>query len=147
MPCDAPVDYSRRKYHRQPEGTVAQVANPFQADWKETGRQGMKDLDEIIPLLHRLRRPTFFTHDLGFFDHALCHKGYTLICLDVRAKETAVYSPLLAPSGVSSRETTVGESHSGTSEKPEFLGNRKTEATEIGLAIAITIPTHTECSG
>ena len=91
MPCDAPVDYSRRKYHRQPEGTVAKVANPFQADWKETGRQGMKELNEIIPLLHRLRRPTFFTHDLGFFDHALCHKGYTLICLDVRAKETAVY--------------------------------------------------------
>ncbi len=51
----------------------------------------MKDLDEIIPLLHRLRRPTFFTNDLGFFDHALCHKGYALICLDVRAKETAVY--------------------------------------------------------
>ena len=51
----------------------------------------MKDLDEIIPLLHRLRRPTFFTNDLGFFDHALCHKGYALICLDVRAKETAAY--------------------------------------------------------
>jgi len=33
---------------------------------KETGRQGMKDLDEIIPLLHLSRRPTFFTHDLGF---------------------------------------------------------------------------------
>ena len=51
----------------------------------------MKDLDEIIPLLHRLHRPTFFTHDLGFFDPLLCHKGYCLVCLDVRAKETAVY--------------------------------------------------------
>jgi hypothetical protein len=58
---------------------------------KETGRQGMKDLDEIIPLLHRLRRPTFFTHDLGFFDHSLCHKTYALICLDVSSKETAGY--------------------------------------------------------
>lgn len=58
---------------------------------KEAGRQGMKDLDEIIPLLHRSRRPTFFTHDLGFFDHSLCHKGYALICLDITAKETAVY--------------------------------------------------------
>ena len=59
---------------------------------KETGHQGMKDLDEIIPLLHRLRRPTFFTHDLGFFDNSLCHKGYALICLDdVRAKESALY--------------------------------------------------------
>jgi hypothetical protein len=58
---------------------------------KETGRQGMKDLDEIIPLLHRLRRPTFFTHDLGFFDHTLCHRSYSLICLDISAKETAHY--------------------------------------------------------
>ena len=58
---------------------------------KETGRRGMKDLDEIIPLLHLSRRPTFFTHDLGFFDHSLCHNGYALICLDVGAKETAAY--------------------------------------------------------
>jgi hypothetical protein len=27
----------------------------------------MKD-DEIIPLLHSLRRPTFFTRDLGFYE-------------------------------------------------------------------------------
>ena len=57
----------------------------------EIGRRGMKDLDEIIPLLPRLHRPTFFTHDLGFFDPLLCHKGYCLVCLDVRAKETAAY--------------------------------------------------------
>jgi hypothetical protein len=38
------------------------------------GRQGMKDLTEIVPLLHRLRRPTFFTHDLGFFDPLLSHR-------------------------------------------------------------------------
>ena len=57
----------------------------------EIGRQGMKNLPEIVPLLHGLRRPTFFTHDLGFFDPLLCHKGYSLVCLDVRAKETAVY--------------------------------------------------------
>ena len=55
------------------------------------GRQGMKDLTEIVPLLHRLRRPTFFTHDLGFFDPLLSHKGYSLVCLDVNAKETAVF--------------------------------------------------------
>jgi len=55
------------------------------------GRQGMKDLAEIIPLLHRSRRPTFFTHDLGFFDPVLCHKDYSVVCLDVNAKETAVY--------------------------------------------------------
>ena len=31
----------------------------------ELGRRGMKD-EEIIPLLHQLRRPTFFTRDLDF---------------------------------------------------------------------------------
>jgi hypothetical protein len=51
----------------------------------------MKDLTEIVPLLHGLRWPTFFTHDLGFFDPLLCHKGYSLVCLDVRAKEAAVF--------------------------------------------------------
>ncbi|MGH2541569.1 MAG: hypothetical protein ACRDIB_02150, partial [Ardenticatenaceae bacterium] len=35
------------------------------------GRQGIKD-DEIIPLLHDLRRPTFFTLDSGFFSRDLC---------------------------------------------------------------------------
>jgi hypothetical protein len=57
----------------------------------EIGRQGMKDLADVIPLLHQLRRATFFTHDLGFFDSSLCHNGYSLVCLDVRAKETAFY--------------------------------------------------------
>lgn len=44
----------------------------------------MKDRGDIIPLLHDLRRVTFFTHDLGFFDPSLCHKRYALICLDVK---------------------------------------------------------------
>jgi hypothetical protein len=57
----------------------------------EIGRRGMKDLTEIVPLLHRLRRPTFFTHDLGFFDPLLCHKGYSLVCLDIKANESAIY--------------------------------------------------------
>ena len=32
----------------------------------EIGRSGMKDREEILPLLHRLKRPTFFTLDHGF---------------------------------------------------------------------------------
>jgi len=32
----------------------------------EVGRAGMKDRGEIIPLLHALRRPTFFTRDHDF---------------------------------------------------------------------------------
>ena len=51
----------------------------------------MKDRPEVIPLLHHLRRATFFTHDIGFFDPALCHSRYALICLDVKAKEAATY--------------------------------------------------------
>ena len=38
----------------------------------EVGRQGMKD-DEIIPLLHRLEKSTFFTRDPGFYRPHLRH--------------------------------------------------------------------------
>ena len=77
---------------------------------KETGRQGMKDLDEIIPLLHLSRRPTFFTHDLGFFDHSLCHNGYALICLDVRAKETSTSADAYATQSFKPRNNDWGKS-------------------------------------
>ncbi len=35
------------------------------------GRAGMKDREDIIPLLHRLKSPTFFTLDHGFY-HPNC---------------------------------------------------------------------------
>jgi len=41
------------------------------------GRQGMKD-KEIIPLLHQLRRPTFFTRDDDFFDLKFCLQDIVL---------------------------------------------------------------------
>jgi hypothetical protein len=44
----------------------------------EEGRFGMKD-DEIIPLLHLIRRVTFLTRDLGFCRGALCHPHYCLV--------------------------------------------------------------------
>ncbi len=56
----------------------------------ELGRRGMKD-EEIIPLLHQLRRPTFFTRDLDFYDHQLCHAGYCVVCLTVGQCETASF--------------------------------------------------------
>ena len=37
----------------------------------EIGRAGMKD-DEIIPLLQRTRRVTFFTRDSGFYQPRNC---------------------------------------------------------------------------
>ena len=36
------------------------------------GRKGLLD-EEIIPLLQRLRHPTFFTRDSDFYDRRLCH--------------------------------------------------------------------------
>ena len=43
---------------------------PFRQIGREVSRLGVKDPD-IIPLLHRQRRVTFFTHDRGFFDATL----------------------------------------------------------------------------
>jgi hypothetical protein len=67
------------------------MANPFQSDRNGDRTPGMKDLTEIVPLLHSLRRSTFFTRDLGFFNPLLCHKGYSLVCLDIKANESAIY--------------------------------------------------------
>jgi hypothetical protein len=56
---------------------------------QDVGRQGLKDEQQILPLLHKLNRPTFFTRDLGFFDRSWCHKNYSLICLAVSQNEVA----------------------------------------------------------
>lgn len=45
---------------------------------RDVGRAGIKD-EQIIPLLLKLRRPTFFTRDLGFFDVKLCHARYGMV--------------------------------------------------------------------
>ena len=60
----------------------------------EVGRKGMKD-DEIIPFLLGLRRPTFFTLDLGFYKRHLCHGRYSLVCLNVRDFDAATFVRLL----------------------------------------------------
>jgi hypothetical protein len=56
----------------------------------DLGRGGMDD-DEIVPLLHRLDRPTLFTRDRGFYDRALRQRSYCLVYLDVGASEVAAY--------------------------------------------------------
>ena len=56
----------------------------------EAGRKGMKDR-EIIPFLHGLNQPTFFTRDDDFYQRNLCHAGYCLIFLDVRKEEVAIF--------------------------------------------------------
>ena len=54
------------------------------------GRRGMKD-DGIIPVLHQLERPTFFTLDEDFYDRRFCHRGYCVAHLDVDDYSAADY--------------------------------------------------------
>ena len=56
----------------------------------ESGKKGMKD-HEIIPFLHQLRQPTFFSRDDDFYKRGLCHAGYSLVYLDVRKEDVAVF--------------------------------------------------------
>jgi hypothetical protein len=53
---------------------------------RDLARKGMKDR-EIIPLLHGLTRPTFFTLDADFYNRRHCHERYCLVHLDVEAAE------------------------------------------------------------
>lgn len=55
------------------------------------GNSGMKDREEILPLLHRLKHPTFFTLDHGFYHPTLLHQRYCLVFLDVWDDEAAEY--------------------------------------------------------
>jgi hypothetical protein len=57
---------------------------------QDIGREGMQD-DEIIPLLHQLTRPTFFTLDADFFHPTLRHPRYCLVFLDVDQYEAATF--------------------------------------------------------
>ena len=49
---------------------------------EEFAPSGIQDLD-ILPLLHRLKQPTLFTHDRDFFLRRLGHPDYCLVWLDV----------------------------------------------------------------
>ena len=63
----------------------------FQRIGGEVGRLGMKDRNEIIPLLHTLPRPTFFTRDRDFYEPGLRHSGYCLVFLEVAFNEAATF--------------------------------------------------------
>jgi hypothetical protein len=54
----------------------------------EVGRSGMQD-DEMLPLLCRLRRPTFFTLDGDFYRRSLRHPRYCLVSIDTEDYEAA----------------------------------------------------------
>ena len=63
---------------------------PFRQIGKEISRAGTHD-DNLLPLLHRLKRPTLFTQDEDFFKRELCHRSYCLAWVDVRYIEVAFY--------------------------------------------------------
>jgi hypothetical protein len=58
---------------------------------QDIGRQGMKDEEQVIPLLQSLRQAVLFTRDLGFFERRLCHRKYGIVCLAVGAHEAASF--------------------------------------------------------
>jgi hypothetical protein len=64
---------------------------PFRHIGSDIGHSGMKDLNDVIPLLHSLKYPTFFTRDEDFYARPLIHAEYCLVHLDVPPGESADY--------------------------------------------------------
>jgi len=58
---------------------------------REFARRGIQDPD-ILPLLHHLKSPTFFTHDRDFFVRKLVHQNYCLVWLDIYDGEAAAFT-------------------------------------------------------
>lgn len=52
--------------------------------------KGASDAD-IIPILHRLKQPAFFTHDADFWDPKLSHSAYCIVHLAVKPRDAAFY--------------------------------------------------------
>ncbi len=63
----------------------------FGVSVRQIGRLGMSD-NEIIPLLHRLRRATFFTQDRDFAGSFSAHPAYCLVWLGVSQDDLAEYA-------------------------------------------------------
>jgi len=63
-------------------------------EWRVAVRQIGPDVapasttdENILPVLHRLKRPTFFTRDKDFWNARLVHRAYCLVFLDLRERE------------------------------------------------------------
>jgi hypothetical protein len=53
-------------------------------------------LDDRIPdILRRLDRPTFLTIDQGFWDRALCHPRYCILCFTLTTKQQQLLPDLV----------------------------------------------------
>jgi hypothetical protein len=53
------------------------------------GRPEWDDQQEILRYLHRAKRVTFFSRDLGFFHPRFCHSIYCLVVISGHYLETA----------------------------------------------------------
>lgn len=62
----------------------------FRAVGVEVADSGAED-ENLIPSLHKLSRPTFFTLDRNFYRADWVHLGYCLVWLDVRRGEAAEF--------------------------------------------------------
>src|SRR5258708_3402982 len=63
---------------------------PFSQVGREISRKGILD-ENLLPLLHKLKRPTFLTQDQDFVERRHCHRAYCLVWLDVINIEVAAY--------------------------------------------------------
>lgn len=63
---------------------------PVRQIGRDIAPSGIQD-ENIIPFLLTLKRPTLFTHDDGFFHSALAHARYSLVWLDMKDIEAALY--------------------------------------------------------
>jgi hypothetical protein len=62
----------------------------FRAIGREVAFSGAKD-ENLIPVLHRLPNPTFFSLDRDFYRRDLAHPGYCLVWLDLRGSQAAEF--------------------------------------------------------
>src|SRR5258705_140071 len=62
----------------------------FRVVGEDVAFSGAKD-ENLIPFLHRLPRPTFFSLDQDFYRPSLAHAGYCLVWLDVSDDRAAEF--------------------------------------------------------
>lgn len=64
---------------------------PFKQIGFDMGFKGMDDREDILPLLHHLPKPTFFTLDLGFYNKKFCHYRHCVVVFRINRYEAADY--------------------------------------------------------
>src|SRR6266446_5910473 len=73
----------------------------FRAVGRDVGSSGMKDINEILPLLHSLTHPTFFTMDDDFYHPTCVMPGIVLsisMSILTRQQNTFAVSYVIGPS-------------------------------------------------